>query len=110
MSNIDAVVFLKAVSRMCSMINDCSDCPIEGLSGICNPQKGREEELANTVEKWAKEHPVKTRFNDFLEKYPNAPLGGEGVPEACAADLGYNEPFGCAEGMSCVQCWNIPIE
>lgn len=108
--SVDAVVFLKTVNRMCSQFENCDQCPIYGLVCACASKDGKENTVVERVEKWAKEHPVKTRLSDFLEKYPNAPLGIEGVPEACASQLGYNEPSGCAEGMSCVQCWNIPIE
>lgn len=106
---MDAVDFLKTVSRMCSMVNDCLDCPIEGLSGICNPQKGREGELVNTVEKWAKEHPVKTRLSDFLEKYPNAPLNTDGIPELCAEKFGYKGICNDHE-VFCYKCWHLAIE
>lgn len=40
---MDAVDFLKAVSRMCSTVNDCSDCDIENLTGTCHPKKKAEK-------------------------------------------------------------------
>lgn len=107
---MDAVDFLKAVNRMCSTVNDCSDCDIENLTGTCHPKKGREEELVSTVEKWAKQNPIKTRLSEFLKKYPNAPIERDGIPGFCATFLGYKEPPECALQDFCVQCWNIPIE
>ena len=57
----------------------------------------------------------KTIFDDFKEKYPNAPLEVSGEPTICPYQLGYFnksdspcEKFGY--DYDCVSCWNRPIE
>lgn len=110
---MDALKFVKEFKRMCHTYTEtmckgcprekCLKCDIEELSdtGI--------KELINDVEKWSKEHPQKTRLQDFLEKYPNAPVDGNGTPQACCEHLGYCtkscDPF----ELTCKDCWDIPI-
>ena len=61
------------------------------------------------VEKWSKEHPRKTRLQDFLEKFPHAPLEN-GIPERiCPYDFGYKVEE-CFGDDDCEKCWNHPIE
>lgn len=64
------------------------------------------------VEQWSKEHPRKTRLQDFLEKYPNALLTLDGMkfPKVCAQNLGYCESCHGGESVGCYQCWNEPVE
>ena len=78
---MDAVEFLKAKNRMCreygELPEDCFACPIGNDSGGCQAgvlenQKVTEEMLVQIVEKWAKEHPKKTRQSEFLKMFPNA--------------------------------------
>jgi hypothetical protein len=39
------------------------------------------------VEKWSKEHPVKTRQSVFLEQYPEAKIDGGGCLELCPCTI-----------------------
>lgn len=78
----------------------------------CNIEEMSNEELenfVNAVEQWSKEHPQKTRLQDFKEKYPNMKLRDSGIPWACCSYLGYCES--CNEAKSnCAVCWNTPVE
>lgn len=72
---MDAVEFLKAQKRMCET-NDCNKggCPLFQYN--CH-HDGTDEENVRTVvivEKWAKEHPVKTRQSEFLKQWPDAEM------------------------------------
>lgn len=78
---MDAVEFLKEKNRMCreygGLPEDCFICPIgngrgECQAGILENQKVTEEILVQIVEKWAAEHPAKTRQSEFLKIFPNA--------------------------------------
>lgn len=60
------------------------------------------------VEQWSKEHPQRTRLQDFREKYPNALLYYDGTPKPCCSDLGYCKE--CPEVTTCEECWNMPVE
>lgn len=77
---MDAVEFLKAKNRMCreygDLPEDCFICPIGNDSGGCQAGalenwKVTEEILVQIVEKWAKEHPKKTRQSEFLKLFPD---------------------------------------
>lgn len=83
---MDAVEFLKAKNRMCreygELPEDCFACPIGNDSGGCQAgvlenQKVTEEILVQIVERWAAEHPKKTRQSEFLKMFPNARIRGD---------------------------------
>ena len=121
---MDAVEFLKAKNRMCResgyLPGDCFVCPIGNDSGGCQTgvlenQKVTEEILVQIVEKWAKEHPKKTRQSEFLKMFPNACTDYAGVIEICAKTLDCN--IGnelCAKHEICNDCrkeyWNEEVE
>ena len=88
---MDAVEFLKESSRMCKAFNDnCKNK--DGNNFYCGLRyeankneescdeyiKNHPDKAVAIVEKWAKEHPRKTRQEKFLEMFPNA-LISEGV-------------------------------
>ena len=68
------------------------------------------EERVKAVENWSKEHPIKTRLQDFLEKYPDAEIDhDENRPfSICAARLGYLRVDDCQN--DCAKCWNEPLQ
>ena len=108
---MDALKFVKEFKRMCHTYTEtmckgcprekCLKCEIEELSdtGI--------KELINDVEKWSKEHPLRTRLQDLLEKFTKAEIDKEGLPFFCCARLGY--VCTCAKS-TCKDCWNMPVE
>ena len=67
---MDAVEFVKQLRRM-----DCQYHRKFSLFDACNTP----EQVVEEVEKWAKEHPVKTRQSEFLEHYPNAAMRKNGA-------------------------------
>ena len=110
----------KTVKRMCEDdIGDCIDCPLsidnnntkEHCYDFMMAYPERAEEI---LTKWAEEHPQKTILQDFLEKYPNAPLKKDGTPQyVCPYQLGYDKSDDCIYGDvydSCKKCWNRPLE
>lgn len=84
--SMDAVEFIKARDRM---IKEAGSAPTVEYTHA-RPA----EEIVAIVEKWAEEHPVKTRQTEFLKLYPNAPLDG-GTPVLCprAVDSTYTCPI-----------------
>ena len=92
----------------------CDDCPLyykgDGVEMYCDDfKRSRPEEHLKILEKWDKEHPRKTRLQDFLEKYPNAPTNTYNVPLCCVNKIFGNVEI-CSERASCEICWNTPIE
>ena len=103
---MEAVKYLKEKARMCKGNEFCYNCP---LDECIEYEKENPEEAVEIVEKWSEEHPQKTILQDFLEKYPNAPVYTEGQPRLCPQVLGYFEG-GCTGAVSCRSCWNRPLE
>ena len=111
---MDALKFFKEFDRMCNYYSNenCRGCPREteptcgitdlGLEGI--------KKLINDVDQWSKEHPQRTRLEDFKEKYPHAMMETDGTPTICCIDLGYRQ-YDCDPlKENCVDCWNMPVE
>ena len=110
---MDALKFLEEFDRMCVYYKDkiCRGCPREGSPNCIIAAMGKEEraKLIRDVEQWSKEHPKRTRLQDFLEKYPNAPVDGNGTPQACCEHLGYCTKSCDLFELTCKDCWDIPI-
>ena len=93
---MDAVEYFKAYARMCDSFDSknnitgkpCVGCPLDDIGRGChmNDLTNNAEECVAAVEKWAKEHPVKTRQSEFLKQWPDARLY-EGVLEICPNKL-----------------------
>lgn len=70
---MDAVEFLKAKIRMCSNMDNCTSCGLYKEHTDCDTRCfTHPDEAVAAVEKWAAEHPVKTRQSEFLKNYPYA--------------------------------------
>lgn len=117
---MDAVEFLKEWKRMCDSVTDCKNCPIgnqhipytKNDCALFSFYNG--EASVKCVEQWSKEHPRKTRAQDFFEKHPNARPFYDGNPKPCAAYCGYCTDCSADdndyEKRDCYSCWNQPIE
>ena len=118
---MDAVEFLRERRRMCNAQDNCGTCPI-GI--VCddyfvnhNYSQEKASGMVSTVEKWAKEHPVKTRQSVFLKMLPNVPLNDKGQPAFCPKllDTEYH-PVGscCLDVDICQRCmdnfWGQEVE
>lgn len=102
---MDAVKYLKEYERMCrSYGHDCNKCGIDkmrngdGCTSIINKYP---EEAVSIVEKWSKEHPIKTRKSEFLKTFPNARMGSDGFPNLCLRILDKTIP---CRARTCKQC------
>lgn len=66
--------------------------------------------LSNEIKLLKKEYPQTIILEDFLEKYPNAPLNDWGMPlRVCPIDLGYEDRTTQSCFDECADCWNRPI-
>lgn len=120
MAEMKALEYLREKNRMTESKNGkcgifCRDCPLSstnnGTEKLCSVlETNYLEKTVAIVQKWAEEHPRKTMLQDFLEKYPNEPLGcGDNLPTICPCDLSYESEWDC-EGTQCFDCWNRPLE
>lgn len=101
-----AVDYLKAKRRMtgnCHIL--CRDCPLDNCNEL---EADYPEQAVEIVEKWAKEHPVKTYLSILLEKFPYGKRKPFGAPVVCPHDL-FNIEQRCP-GTSCKDCWNRECE
>lgn len=113
---MDAVKFLKERKRMCHFSGDtsCHGCHLYKERGIFRCSQFQDlfpEQTVDIVEKWVQEHPRKTRKDDFFEKFPYAKKLSDGIPEVCAAKVGYLRecPHPNVEDY-CKECWNTALE
>lgn len=111
---MDALKFIKEFYRMCDYYSGgfCKGCPRKAEPN-CDELIMEDDELNKLiadVEKWSKEHPPKTRLQDFQKKYPNASMGPYGTPTICCIDLGYCKNDCDLFKGNCVNCWNMPVE
>ena len=96
---MDAVEFIKQVRRMGKAKGEA----------ICFKSEETETEIVERIEKWAKEHPVKTRQSEFLKLFPEASVLGGGYLNICPAQLSSEcrdkKTGGCYDpGMDCGKC------
>lgn len=88
---------------------------VEGFSPQCQEvyfECSTAESEIDKIIQWSKNHPRKTRLQDFKEKYPNADTFEDGTPKVCASVLGYCEKCAIVGDYSrdCDACWNETVE
>ena len=107
---MDAVKYLTELFRMCTTTLDCDSCPL-GIKDRTYCDESRFDEYnmnvdnlkkaVSIVEKWSKEHPIKTRKSEFLKMFPNARMGSDGFPNLCLRILDKTIP---CRARTCEQC------
>lgn len=76
---MDALEFIRERNRMCCTFDkSCDGCPAYENGWECDNDTW-DERIVATVEQWSKEHPHKTRQSVFLEQYPEARIGDDGM-------------------------------
>lgn len=96
---MDAVEYVKQCRRM--MANDVQ---IRSVLGGWSA-----EAVVEQVEQWAKEHPTKTRQNEFLKQWPDAEIGDDGylsvAPCQLYKDMEEKDENGvCCKNCGCAEC------
>ena len=104
---MDAVEYVKQRNRMCDYYVNCGDCPAGNYEGCASLNEI--PNLVPIVEKWTKEHPVKTRQSEFLEQYPEAEIGDDGYPSVAPCQLykdmeEKDENGVCCKNCGCAEC------
>lgn len=115
-TEMTALEYLKEKARMCDSAGDCSctGCLIHTRKGtmMCvDFQQKCPEQAISAVQQWSKEHPRKTIKDDFFETFPNANKLCDGIPDVCAAKLGYLPecPHPNVENC-CKECWDTVLK
>ena len=106
--SMDAVEFIKARDRM---IKEAGCAPTVEYTHA-RPA----EEIVAIVEKWAEEHPRKTRQSEFLKRWPDAQFDENGNIKVCPKHLMGVAPSNNGKGCvcSCYTCredfWSQEVE
>ena len=109
---MDAVEFLKEKDRMCratcivgGFVGRCDECEIgrqRERRQTCNGYMIKHpEEAVKIVERWAKEHPRKTRQSEFLKMFPRASMANNGTIDFCPNS--FDKEFTCPEKVNIYQ-------
>lgn len=85
---MDAVEFLKEADRMHNFgDHDCAECEVNKRRGdnlsCVNWVLNHPTEAVEIVERWAKEHPRKTRQSEFLKLFPRVSMTADGIIAFC---------------------------
>ena len=106
---MDAVEFLKEQERMCGSFESCLECPCDDQNNGFNMSCGRLKEekpeaFVAIIEKWSKEHPVKTRQGEFLKMFPDVKIQ-KGVIDIgpCVLDRKIKDSC-CGRHGTCFDC------
>ena len=107
---MDAVEFFKTVNRLCKN-QRCEECPVYKNNTCCmvgfdDDSIKNIEETVSKVERWAKDHPVKTRQSEFLKSeflkmFPNAAID-DGI--LCIRPCEIDESIVCTNEKGCKNC------
>lgn len=78
---MDALEFLRERKRMCNYYSHCDGCPLDDSKCVIESSTTDEDckRIVAAVEQWSKENPRKTRQSVFLEQWPEARIGDDGV-------------------------------
>ena len=115
---MDAVEFLKTLRRMCNC-ECCSQCEIGKRLSVLETctvwRRNHPDEAVAIVEKWAKEHPVKTRQSEFLKMFPDAPIYPDtGLVRVSPCQVDRALRGNCPTGIDCIECrkafWEAEVE
>lgn len=112
---MDAVKFLKEAIRMCESSTGCTGCVLEQENAImpCNclttsMETEEPDKLVAIIEKWSKEHPIKTRQDKFLEQYPDTLVDAQGIININPCMIKkqkFNQTKDCSNfNISCEEC------
>lgn len=110
---MDAIQFLKTVGRICKTNNGkCDECPLDKYpcSAYINCIRGVEpdkdiEEMVKIADRWAEDHPVKTRQSEILKIFPNANLCQDVIDiSPCSIE---KEMRKCCGDRNCDECKRI---
>lgn len=103
---------MKIRERMCNYHKECKDCPLNKLADGCIDamiEVGELDEYEKILEGWAKEHPVMTNIDKYIDVMKNT-FGGTKLDKDKVRQRGCLQLAGreidsnkCAN-MSCLEC------
>lgn len=101
---MDAVEFARNYKRMVKE---------RGFGLVLTSDNNTPEEIVAEAEKWAAEHPVKTRQSEFLKHYPDARILAHGCLNVCPMNVFSDTDINC-NAQPCIECkkafWLAEVE
>ena len=82
---MDAVEYLKAFGRLCNNYVCGDNCPL--IDSCDDESDDGYVRKVQIVEQWVKEHPEKTRQDEFLKMWPDAKISDDGLPATAPCQL-----------------------
>jgi hypothetical protein len=112
---MDAKKFIIERERMCGYQDDgCKKCPAFSIDH-CSVYSGSIDDtikMVDIVEKWASEHPFKTRQSEFLKQFTKANVDENSVLRICPNYI--DSTVKCYANGDCDVCrekyWNEVVE
>lgn len=110
----NTVTFFKEKERLTNNCRiSCLECPLNlrhnGNNIDCTTLiMSHTEKAIKILQKWSDENPIKTRKEDFQEKYPNHMKERHGRPVTCCKFLGYTDKCP-TQVTNCSECWDMPV-
>ena len=85
---MDAVEFIVTRDRMCKSFNGrCNGCEVNermGVDDMCIYYMAKHpQEVVDIVERWAKDHPRRTRQSELLKLFPRVSMTADGIIAFC---------------------------
>jgi len=105
--------FFKEWERFCHTQMACNLCELNSSCVSWSSKAkmfSRSSEFAEGIQKWSDRHPQKTYLEDFLEKFPAAPINSKtSRPKAYPCDI--YKGIGCNyENCEPFDCWYVLME
>lgn len=108
---MNAVKFFEERDRMCRFLRlECKKCGIDALGrdsvGCFGAIRKYPAEAVEIVERWAKEHPKKTRQSEFLKMFPRTGMDADGIVEFCPMSMDLDFPCPARQSLNyhCPEC------
>jgi hypothetical protein len=97
------------------MYDECGKCPFSGRKkcpvAVLDYDDPDVQPIVDALQKWSDEHPVKTRLDDLLEKYPKFKLFSEtGRPIYKPCAFGYCDDCFVCPNNKAEHCWHEPVD
>ena len=105
------------MTKGCNKLSFCVNCPLSIRNNcteeICGDfEMEYPEKAVEIVEKWAEEHPTRTRQSEFLKLIPNADTDKDGVLDVCPRSVERLFEIVCSN-RTCSECrkeyWLVEI-
>ena len=119
MNKIDCSIAVNYIKEKARLTENCTISCGACMLGASNTGENMEcyvfennmpEKAVEIIQEWSNEIPVKTRLDDFKEKYPKHRTHvTDSMPCVCCMNLGYTDECPIKTCKTCKNCWDMPV-